>query len=112
MYVCVTEETNATMLGALKAVQRELLSRNRQLFTVIVQLNHDLLNNKATSFGCSLIGSTSIRRLSTREMVKAKRFVLVKHFVNTPVSTDLKLVEEELPDLKDGGMYILGQKII
>ncbi|CAL1682318.1 unnamed protein product [Lasius platythorax] len=34
-------------------------------------------------------------------MVKAKKYVLVKHFVNDPKPTDLKLVEEELPPLKN-----------
>lgn len=35
-------------------------------------------------------------------MVKAKKYVLVKHFVNEPKATDLKLVEEELPPLQNG----------
>jgi len=35
-------------------------------------------------------------------MVKAKKFVFQKHFVGLPKETDLKLVEEELPALKDG----------
>ncbi|KAL1509777.1 hypothetical protein ABEB36_004462 [Hypothenemus hampei] len=35
-------------------------------------------------------------------MVKAKRFILVKRFVGFPKPTDLKLVEEELPPIKDG----------
>ncbi|XP_069677673.1 prostaglandin reductase 1-like isoform X1 [Periplaneta americana] len=36
-----------------------------------------------------------------RNMVKAKKFVLVKHFVGEPKESDLELVEEELPPLKD-----------
>lgn len=35
-------------------------------------------------------------------MVKAKRFVLVKNFENLPKESDLKLMEEELPALKEG----------
>ncbi|XP_072758445.1 prostaglandin reductase 1 [Anoplolepis gracilipes] len=35
------------------------------------------------------------------KMVKAKKYVLVKHFVNDPKPTDLQLVEEELPPLKN-----------
>ncbi|CAL1682319.1 unnamed protein product [Lasius platythorax] len=34
-------------------------------------------------------------------MVKAKKYVLVKQFVNDPEPTDLELVEEELPPLKN-----------
>jgi prostaglandin reductase 1 len=37
------------------------------------------------------------------KMVKAKRYVFQKQFVGLPKATDLKLVEEELPPLKDGG---------
>lgn len=36
-------------------------------------------------------------------MVKAKKFVVVKHFEDEPKSTDLKLVEEELAPITDGG---------
>lgn len=36
-------------------------------------------------------------------MVKAKKFVLRKHFDGFPKPDDLELVEEELPPLKDGG---------
>lgn len=36
-------------------------------------------------------------------MVKAKKFVLDKPFVGLPKRDDLKIVEEELPPLKDGG---------
>ncbi|XP_032680454.1 prostaglandin reductase 1-like [Odontomachus brunneus] len=49
-------------------------------------------------------GYTLIRKISThpRKMVKAKRYVVAKHFVNSPEPADLKLVEEELPDLQNG----------
>jgi len=46
-----------------------------------------------------------IQKFSTqsREMVKARRYVVVNHFVNEAKPTDLKLVEEELPPLQNGG---------
>lgn len=42
------------------------------------------------------------RHLAT--MVKTKKFIYAKPFVGEPKETDFKLVEEELPALKDGGM--------
>lgn len=36
-------------------------------------------------------------------MVKARKYVLVKPFEGFPKKEDLKIVEEELPPLKDGG---------
>ena len=36
-------------------------------------------------------------------MVKSKNFLIVKHFEGEPKESDFKLVEEELPPLKDGG---------
>lgn len=38
-------------------------------------------------------------------MVKAKVFKYVKRFDGLPKETDLKLVEEELEPLKDGGEF-------
>lgn len=38
------------------------------------------------------------------KMVVARKYVLVKHFEGTPKETDLKIVEEELAPLKDGGI--------
>lgn len=38
-------------------------------------------------------------------MVKAKKFILTKHFVGEPKPDDLTLVEFELPALKDGGEF-------
>lgn len=35
--------------------------------------------------------------------MKGKRFVYAHKFENMPKVTDLELVEEELPQLKDGG---------
>ena len=38
-------------------------------------------------------------------MVKTKKFVLAKHFVGEPKESDLKLIEEDLPALKDRGNF-------
>jgi hypothetical protein len=38
-------------------------------------------------------------------MVKTKKFILAKHFVGEPKESDLKLVEEDLPVLKDRGNF-------
>nr|CAD7267117.1 unnamed protein product [Timema shepardi] len=35
-------------------------------------------------------------------MTKAKKFILARHFDGEPKESDLKLVEEELPPIKDG----------
>lgn len=40
------------------------------------------------------------------KMVKAKIFILAKHFDGYPKETDLKLIEEELPPIKNGGKYL------
>lgn len=37
--------------------------------------------------------------------MKAKRFVLEKYFEGMPKESDLKLVEEELPEITDGGRF-------
>lgn len=42
-------------------------------------------------------------RASYSTMTKCRKFVLVEHFKGWPKETDLKIVEEELPPLKDGG---------
>lgn len=36
-------------------------------------------------------------------MVKARKYILAKHFDGLPKKEDLTIVEEELPTLKDGG---------
>jgi hypothetical protein len=36
-------------------------------------------------------------------MIKAKKFVLAKHFDGAPKTTNFKLVEELLPELKENG---------
>ncbi|XP_076618704.1 prostaglandin reductase 1 isoform X1 [Colletes latitarsis] len=44
----------------------------------------------------------TIRREQLSTMVKAKKFVVVKHFQGDPKPTDLQLVEEDLPSLQNG----------
>ena len=39
-------------------------------------------------------------------MVKAKVWIKVKEFSGAPTMDNLKLLEEELPELKDGGIWI------
>ncbi|KAF2900196.1 hypothetical protein ILUMI_05991 [Ignelater luminosus] len=39
-------------------------------------------------------------------MVKAKKYVLLQHFSGFPKESDLKLVKEELPELKDGEFLV------
>ncbi|XP_050453463.1 prostaglandin reductase 1-like [Cataglyphis hispanica] len=92
-----------------RAVQRVLSSRNDHRFIVIaVSRNITSDNSKVTardSQQAKKFNTTDIliRSNSTRsgEMVKAKKYVLVKHFVNDPKPTDLQLVEEELPPLQN-----------
>lgn len=36
-------------------------------------------------------------------MVVCRKYVIAKHFKGEPAESDLKLVEEELPPIKDGG---------
>ena len=40
-------------------------------------------------------------------MVKAKVWIKVKEFSGIPTADHLKLVEEEIPELQDGGIRIL-----
>lgn len=35
--------------------------------------------------------------------MKAKRWLIVKHFDGEPKNDDLQLIEEELPELKENG---------
>lgn len=37
------------------------------------------------------------------KMVKSRNLLITKHFEGEPKESDFKLVEEELPALKDGG---------
>jgi hypothetical protein len=38
-------------------------------------------------------------------MVKTKKFILAKHFVGEPKESDLQLIEDDLPALKDRGNF-------
>jgi hypothetical protein len=38
-------------------------------------------------------------------MVKSKKFILAQHFVGEPKESNLKLVEEDVPALKDRGNF-------
>ena len=40
-------------------------------------------------------------------MATAKKYVLAAHFQGTPKKSDLKIVEEKLPALNDGGEPLL-----
>ncbi|XP_011690438.1 PREDICTED: prostaglandin reductase 1-like isoform X2 [Wasmannia auropunctata] len=87
-----------------KVVQRELSSWNHCRFITTV-ITHSLRDN-AGEITATRPNSTGpcIRKFSTqsREMVKARKYVVVNHFVGEAKSTDLKLVEEELPPLQNG----------
>ena len=37
--------------------------------------------------------------------MKAKTWVLAEHFEGEPQEKNLQLVEEDLPEIKDGGIY-------
>lgn len=52
-----------------------------------------------------LTGNSSGVKLSRHlaTMVKTKKFIYAKVFEGEPKETDFKLIEEELPALKDGG---------
>lgn len=39
-------------------------------------------------------------------MVKAKKFILVKHFEGEPKQSNFKLVEEDLSEIKSDGIEI------
>lgn len=47
-----------------------------------------------------------VSRLNVTIMVTAKKYILNNHFHGFPKVEDLKLVEEELPTLNDGGKFI------
>lgn len=54
-----------------------------------------------TSLFCA--HKSSQNRYSSKRMVTSKKFILAKQFDGPPKLSDLQLVEEELPALKDGG---------
>lgn len=40
-------------------------------------------------------------------MIKARKFIVLKHFKGKPQKSDLQLIEEELPSLQNGGKNLL-----
>lgn len=48
-----------------------------------------------------------MRRLysGVSKKVRAQKYVLTKYFQGEPKKSDFKIIEEELPELKDGGKY-------
>lgn len=40
-------------------------------------------------------------------MIKARKFIVLKHFNGKPKKSDLQLIEEELPSLQNGGKNLL-----
>lgn len=91
--------------GMFRVVQRVLSLRN-DYQPIVAALARNITDHSKVR------GSQRIKRLDqlfhSREfnaikMVKAKKYVLVKHFVNDPQPTDLQLVEEELPPLQNEG---------
>lgn len=47
------------------------------------------------------------RFYSQLKNIHARKYVLTKYFKGEPKQSDFKIVEEELPELKDGGMLSL-----
>lgn len=87
-----------------KVVQRELSWGHRRFITTVIARS---LRDNGSEVAATRLNSrdSCIRRFSTqlREMVKARKYVVVNYFVNEAKPTDLKLVEEELPPLQNGG---------
>lgn len=44
--------------------------------------------------------------------IRAQKYILTKYFVGEPKKSDFEIVEEELPELKDGGQYIIEQSYL
>lgn len=44
---------------------------------------------------------------SRSNKIIANKYVLTKYFQGEPKKSDFKIVEEELPELKDGGIFII-----
>ena len=44
-------------------------------------------------------------------MVKAKKFTLVKHFEGEPKQSNFKLVDEDLPEIKEDGKFLYFKRI-
>ena len=44
-------------------------------------------------------------------MVKAKKFILAKHFEGEPKQSNFKLVDEDLPEIKEDGKCVVDKSI-
>lgn len=94
--------------GTARAVRHELWSCDRRGIITAISPRRYLASDcgETTTYSSNLrFSSCLIRKFSTQscKMVKARKYVLVKYFTEKPQPTDLKLVEEELPPLKNGG---------
>ncbi|EGI64927.1 Prostaglandin reductase 1 [Acromyrmex echinatior] len=82
-----------------KSILREI-SWNRSCFIVTARS----LRNNGGEIVLTIPRNVCIRNFSSQshKIVKARKYVVVNHFVNEAKPTDLKLVEEELPPLQNG----------
>lgn len=64
-----------------------------------------LLKSKSNLKPLKPINVTNLHQIFKRfvAMVSSKKFVMSKHFVGMPQEADFNLVEEHMPDLKQGG---------
>lgn len=53
---------------------------------------------------CSDVSSLYLAKANGTKM-KGKKFIYAHKFENVPKVTDLQLAEEEIPKLKEGGMF-------
>ena len=84
-----------------KSIQREISwDRYRFIVTIIARSLHD--NGE---IALKIPRNVCMQNFSSQshKIVKARKYVVVNHFVNEAKPTDLKLVEEELPLLQNGG---------
>lgn len=58
-----------------------------------------------TSLFCLRKSNYTVHVRNLKGMVTSKKFVLAKQFDGPPKESDLEIVEEELPSIKDGGKY-------
>lgn len=73
-----------------------------------VIINKDLFTEKTTfkmlsKAGFSTLLFTKRAYSSVSGQIRAQKYVLTKYFQGEPKKSDFKIVEEELPQLKDGG---------
>ncbi|KAG5308246.1 PTGR1 reductase, partial [Acromyrmex insinuator] len=84
-----------------KSILREI-SWNRSCFIVTIIARS--LRNNGGEIALTIPRNVCIRNFSSQshKIVKARKYVVVNHFVNEAKPTDLKLVEEELSPLQNG----------